>query len=155
MARPCSPPSSHQPYTVRTQGSDGKKGAPGRSLAPLQDPVTLLPAGRLGAPPGATDQAQRGGRASWGRGGGLGSQPAPTSSAWVALRPRVVPETRSRASAGGPRRPSAHLAGPNRTLRSHFKRGRSFSEVSALTFPFHHHPRRTRYPVPVSRNAAT
>ena len=72
-----------------------------------------------------------------------------------ALRPRVVPETRSRASAGGPRRPSAHLAGPNRTLRSHFKRGRSFSEVSALTFPFHHHPRRTRYPVPVSRNAAT
>ena len=72
-----------------------------------------------------------------------------------ALHPRVVPETSSRASAGGPRRPSAHLVGPNRTLRSHFKRGRSFSEVSALTFPFHHHPRHTRYPVPVSRNAAT
>ena len=142
-------PSSHQPYTVRTQGSDDKKGALGRSLAPPQDPVTPLPAGRLGAPPGATDQAQHGGRASRGRGGGLGSQPAPTSSAWVAGCTHVWCPRPAAAQA------RADLADPNRTLRSHFKRGRSFSEVSALTFPFHHYPRHTRYPVPVSRNAAT
>ena len=159
MARPCSPLCPTSPTLSGLRAAMARKG--------LRVARWHLP--RILSPPylregserpqeqqtkHSTEGAHHGPGPGPGRRTGLAAR-AHQLSLGSALHPRVVPETSSRASAGGPRRPSAHLVGPNRTLRSHFKRGRSFSEVSALTFPFHHHPRHTRYPVPVSRNAAT
>lgn len=148
-------PSSHQPYTVR-RGQRWQKRSSGSLIGASPGSCHPLTCGKARSAPRSNrpSTAQRARIPGPGRRTRLAAR-AHQLSLGGALRPRVVPETRSRASAGAPRRPLAHLAGPNRTLRSHFKRGRSFSEVSALTFPFYHHPRRTRYPVPVSRNAAT
>ena len=139
MARPCSPPSSHQPYTVRTQGSDGKKGAPGRSLrlSRILSPSYLREGSERpqeqqtkhsaeGAHPGA-------GAEDWARSLRPPAQPGWRAAPTCGARDQE-PRKRGRTSQtlGAPRRPQPHAA---KSLQKRTLLLRSFSLNLSLPPP--------------------